>query len=133
MRRRMVMLLVAALLLAGLAGPAMAQTGKSVSIAFDQEPDSLNPMYTTMTFAGYVYQLFLTGAWNFDADLNPHAVMVAEIPSADNGGINEDGTVMPAGAAFNVLVEPVGIYLPLVVRGFKLGKTLSCIERRPTP
>jgi peptide/nickel transport system substrate-binding protein len=94
MCKRLVMLLVAALLVAGLAGPVAAQSGKSVSIAFDQEPDSLNPMYTTMTFAGYVYQLFLTGAWNFDADLNPHPVMVTEIPSVENGGINEDGTVI---------------------------------------
>ena len=94
MQRRLVMLLVAALLLAGFAGPAAAQSGKSVSIAFDQEPDSLSPMYTTMTFAQYVYALFLSGAWNFDADLNPHPVMVSEIPSLENGGINEDGTVI---------------------------------------
>jgi peptide/nickel transport system substrate-binding protein len=91
--KRVAVLLVAVMLLAGLVLPVAAQ-GKSVTIAFDQEPDSLSPMYTTMTFAGYVYQLFLSGAWNFDADLNPNPVMVTEIPSLENGGISEDGSTI---------------------------------------
>jgi peptide/nickel transport system substrate-binding protein len=91
--RRLVLLLVVAMLMVTTIGPVAAQ-GKSVTIAFDQEPDSLNPMYTTMTFAGYVYALFLAGAWNYDADLIPNPVLVSEIPSLENGGISEDGTTI---------------------------------------
>ncbi len=88
--KRLVVLLVVAMLVVTTLGPVAAQ-GKSVTIAFDQEPDSLNPMYTTMTFAQYVYALFLSGAWNYNADLIPNPVLVNEIPSLDNGGISADG------------------------------------------
>jgi len=79
-------------LLAAFAGQAGAQ-GKSLTVSFPQEPDSLNPLYTTMTFSDYTYQLFLAGAWQYDESYNPVPVLVAEMPSATNGGINEDGTV----------------------------------------
>ncbi len=92
--KRLLVLTLAALIVLGLAVPAVAQNPKSITIAFPQEPDSLNPMYTTMTFAGYTYQLFLAGAWEYDADLAPYPMLVTEIPSPDNGGINEDGTVI---------------------------------------
>lgn len=71
---------------------AKAQDSKTITVSWLQEPDSLNPMYTTMTFSAYTYQLFLTGAWTLDASLNPVPVLVEEIPSTDNGGISEDGT-----------------------------------------
>ncbi|MBN1287390.1 MAG: peptide ABC transporter substrate-binding protein [Anaerolineae bacterium] len=67
---------------------------KSITISFDQEADSLNPMYSTMTFAGFVRQLVLRGPWDYDGVLNPHAVLVTEIPSLDNGGISADGTTI---------------------------------------
>ncbi len=92
--RRLAVLLLAIVMLATMLGPVSAQAAKSVTIAFPQEPDSLNPMYTTMTFAGYTYQLYLAGAWDYDQDLNPHPVLVAEIPSLENGGLSEDGTVI---------------------------------------
>lgn len=84
---------VAALVLVMLA-PVHAQDEKSITVSWLQEPDSLNPMYTTMTFAGYTYGLYLAGAWDFDGDLNPVPVLVEEVPSIANGGINEDGTVI---------------------------------------
>jgi len=85
-----IVLLIA--LLAVFAGQAGAQ-GKSLIISWTQEPDSLNPMYTTMTFAGYTYQLYLAGAWAYDEAYNPIPVLVEELPSTENGGISADGTV----------------------------------------
>lgn len=82
---------VVSLLLLALAAPGFAQ-GKSITVTWPQEPDSLNPMYTTMTFAGYTIGLYLAPAWNLDENLNPNPVLVAEIPSVDNGGISADGT-----------------------------------------
>jgi peptide/nickel transport system substrate-binding protein len=71
--------------------PAMAQ-GKSATVSWPQEPDNLNYMYTTMTFAGYTIQLFTSPAWDFDGDSQPRPVLLEEIPSMENGGISEDGT-----------------------------------------
>lgn len=71
--------------------PASAQ-GKSITISWTQEPDNMNPMYTTMSFAGYTYQLVYSAAWNFDENGLPVPVLVSEMPSADNGGISADGT-----------------------------------------
>jgi len=85
-----IVLLVA--LLAVFAGQAGAQ-GKSLIISWTQEPDSLNPMYTTMTFSGYTYQLYLAGAWAYDEAYNPIPVLVEALPSTENGGISADGTV----------------------------------------
>jgi hypothetical protein len=68
-------------------------------------------------------KILITQNWNPGGGLggtyNAHPVGVWYSVAYGKWAIfNEDGTVMPAGAAFNVLVEPVGIYLPLVVRGF---------------
>lgn len=84
--------LVALVAVALLIAPSFAQ-GKAVTVSWPQEPDNLNPMYSTMTFAGYTTQLFLSGAWNFDGDGNPIPALVTEMPSLENGGLNEDGTV----------------------------------------
>lgn len=72
---------------------AIAQE-KSITISFEQEADSLNPMYSTMTFAGFTRQLYLVGPWNYDGDLNPNPMLVTEMPSLDNGGISADGTTI---------------------------------------
>lgn len=92
MNRKYAFVLLAALaLMVGLAAPAAAQ-GKTLTVSWPQEPDSLNPMYTTMTFAGYTYQLFLAATWEFDENYELAPILVGEIPSAGNGGISEDGT-----------------------------------------
>lgn len=96
MKRRhifMIMLLTVVLLI-GAAIPAGAQSGNSVTILYPQELDTLNPMYTNMYFVAITLDLFLSPAWNFDADLNPNPVLVAEIPTTENGGISEDGRVI---------------------------------------
>lgn len=79
------------LMVAAVIAPAFAQ-GKSATVSLPQEPDTLNFMYTTMTFAGYAIQLINAPAWDFDGDSQPHPVLVTEIPSTENGGISADGT-----------------------------------------
>lgn len=81
-------------LLLGLLVPASAQGNKSVTILYPQEPDTLNPLYTNMFFVGITLDLYLAGAWTYDADLVPTPVLATEIPSVDNGGVSEDGTVI---------------------------------------
>ncbi len=92
MTRKSLFIVLLIALLAVFAGQAGAQ-GKSLIISWTQEPDSLNPMYTTMTFSGYTYQLYLAGAWAYDEAYNPIPVLVEALPSTENGGISADGTV----------------------------------------
>jgi peptide/nickel transport system substrate-binding protein len=91
--RRLIFLALAVALLLAVSLPAAAQS-QATTILYPQEPDSLNPMYTSMYFAGITFDLFLEGAWTFDDDLNPVPRMVTQIPSVENGGISEDGTVI---------------------------------------
>lgn len=93
MKIRRAFFLLAALIFV-LAGPAAAQEGKIVNVIFTQEPDNLNPFYTDMWFAGNVIDLFLLPAWYIDDTLSPTPALVEEIPSRENGGVSEDGTVI---------------------------------------
>ncbi len=93
-KSHILMLALAAILMLGLVGPTGAQGPKAVMIAFPQELDSLNPMYTVMYFAGITRDLYLAPAWTFDNDLNPVPVLVKEVPSVENGGVSEDGQVL---------------------------------------
>ena len=70
------------------AGPAFSGTA---TITFVQEPDNLNPLYTTMWFSQLTTQFFLKGVWSFDDQSQPYPELAAEIPSAENGGVSEDG------------------------------------------
>lgn len=64
------------------------------TITFTQEPDSLNPMYTTMWFSGILNDLWLVSLWNFDDNLAPAPQLALEIPTIANGGISADGRVI---------------------------------------
>ena len=72
------------------AAPAPSFSG-TANITFVQEPDSLNPLYTTMSFSGYLRPFYLKGSWDFDENAQPVPVLVTEIPSAENGGLSADG------------------------------------------
>jgi len=63
----------------------------SATITFVQEPDNLNPLYTTMWFSALTTQFWLKGVWSFDDQSQPYPELAAEIPSAENGGVSEDG------------------------------------------
>jgi peptide/nickel transport system substrate-binding protein len=73
------------------AAPAASAAGSLATITFVQEPDNLSPLYTTMWFSGILTDLWLLGLWNFDDNLEPVPQLAREIPTADNGGISEDG------------------------------------------
>jgi len=92
--RRIALLLVAVIMIVTLVGPAAAQERKIATVIFTQEADSLNPMYTTMTYTKMPRDFYLYGLWNFDGDLNPVPTLAAEVPNLENGGISEDGTVI---------------------------------------
>jgi len=70
--------------------PAPTFSG-TATITFVQEPDNLNPMYTSMSFSGYLRPFYLKPSWDFDENGKPVPVLVTEIPSAENGGLSADG------------------------------------------
>lgn len=70
--------------------PAPAPQG-TATITFVQEPDNLNPMYTSMSFSGYLRPFYLKPSWDFNEKGQPVPVLVTEIPSVDNGGVSADG------------------------------------------
>ncbi len=63
----------------------------TVTITFVQEPDNLNPMYTDMSFSGYLRPFYLKPSWDFDENGQPVPVLAKEIPSLENSGLSEDG------------------------------------------
>ena len=89
-------LLIVLALLALLVGTLAVSAQDEVVLRVDltQEMDTLNPLYTNMWFTTTVMDLYLAPAWFIDDELNPVPVLVTEIPSADNGGVSEDGTVI---------------------------------------
>jgi peptide/nickel transport system substrate-binding protein len=82
------------LLVVGVFSPAAAQDGNILRIDFTQELDTLNPIYTNMWFSTTAMDLYLSPPWFIDENSNPVPVLVTEIPNAENGGINEDGSVI---------------------------------------
>jgi len=64
---------------------------KVVTLIWTQEFDTLNPLYTNMWFVSTLFPIYLCQAWWFDDQNSPIPNLVTEIPSAENGGISEDG------------------------------------------
>lgn len=93
-RRRLIVLALATMMVVTLVGPAAAQAGKTVTLAWTQEPDNLNYMYSSMWFSWTLRPLWLAQPWVFNGELVPQPLLVTEIPSGENGGISEDGTVI---------------------------------------
>jgi peptide/nickel transport system substrate-binding protein len=70
---------------------AFPDGGKTITGAWDQEPDSIVPYFSQMSFATWVTQLTLAGLAEWDDKNNFIPELAAEIPSADNGGVSADG------------------------------------------
>ena len=70
---------------------AFPSGGKSVTGAWTQEPDSIVPYYSQMTYAIWITQLTLVGLGEWDDQGTFVAELAAEVPSADNGGVSTDG------------------------------------------
>ena len=66
----------------------------TATITFTQEPDNLNPLYTSMWFSGITRDFWLKGLWSFDDNNEPVLELATEVPSLDNGGLSEDGTTI---------------------------------------
>ena len=95
MKRRLWFVLMLALSLVVAAAPARAQdASNTLSIALEQELDTLNFYYTNMWFSTTVQDMIFAQAWVIDNNLNAVPVIAAEIPSLKNGGLSEDGTVI---------------------------------------
>jgi peptide/nickel transport system substrate-binding protein len=65
--------------------------GKSVTGAWTQEPDSVAPYWTQMSYADWITQLTLYGLGLWDDQGNFIVSLGAEVPSAANGGVSADG------------------------------------------
>ena len=75
--------------------PTTADVGsKSITVAFEQEPDVAVGNFSNMSFAAWIYQIYGvgTGKWDDQNNFVPYAA--AEIPSAENGGLSADGTTL---------------------------------------
>ncbi|MBP6017384.1 MAG: peptide ABC transporter substrate-binding protein [Candidatus Promineofilum sp.] len=74
--------------------PAAEGDRKIATFIWTQEFDTLSPLYTAMWFTTTTYSLWNVWAWQFDENSEPIPVLVTEIPSAENGGISEDGRTL---------------------------------------
>ncbi len=91
--KRLFTLTVVLVALLSVAAPLTAQ-GDVATIIYTQEPDLLNRMYSSMWYSDILTELWQMPAIVFDGDLNPTPMLLTEVPSGENGGISEDGTVI---------------------------------------
>ena len=64
---------------------------KSATILFTQPIDSFSPLRTNLYYSQITQQIWNCWAWDFDDQTAPRPLLVAEIPSQDNGGLSADG------------------------------------------
>ena len=64
---------------------------KIVTFSFVQEPDNLNPMYSTMWFSWLARGFWMVPLWSFNDKAEPVAEIAKEVPSTANGGVSADG------------------------------------------
>lgn len=98
LKRILPILIVMILILSACGGGKATDTPqaakKVATLIYTQEFDSLAPLYTSMWFSWTTWQIYLHWAWEFDENNEPFPRLVTEIPSAENGGISEDGRVI---------------------------------------
>lgn len=70
--------------------PVAAQSGPTLTVGFAQEPDNMNGFYSSMAFAQWANDLVQASLYDISDQLEPVPVLIAEIPSVENGGISED-------------------------------------------
>ena len=72
--------------------PAAADIGsKFITIAMEQEPDTAFALFSNMSFAAWISQMYAGGLGKWDDKNNFIPELATEIPSADNGGVSADG------------------------------------------
>jgi peptide/nickel transport system substrate-binding protein len=70
--------------------PGAAQSSGTLTVGFAQEPDSMNGFYSSMAFAQWANDLVQASLYDITDELLPSAVLIAEIPTVENGGISPD-------------------------------------------
>ena len=80
------------------AGPASGRhdwtTPDTLRVGAYEEPDSLDPAITSMSFASDIFQLIFDGLIRFDDKGRPVPDLATEIPTKANGGISPDGKTL---------------------------------------
>jgi peptide/nickel transport system substrate-binding protein len=71
--------------------PTEAAAKKVAKFIWTQEFDTLSPIYTNMWFVSVVYPAYLCTPWLFDDQNNAYPYLLTEMPSAENGGITNEG------------------------------------------
>jgi len=71
--------------------PAPNSGGGQVRITLNQEPDNLNPYYTSLRAANTVMQTIFNGLWVVDQNGEFQPELAAEVPTLQNGGVSPDG------------------------------------------
>jgi peptide/nickel transport system substrate-binding protein len=66
----------------------------TVRIGLYEEPDSLNPVISSMAFSSDVFQLVFDGLIRYDDKGHPIPDLAREVPSVANGGISKDGLTL---------------------------------------
>jgi peptide/nickel transport system substrate-binding protein len=75
--------------------PTTADVGsKTITVAFEQEPDVAVGNFSNMSFAQWIYQMYGVGTGKWDDQNNLIAYAATEVPSAENGGVSADGTTL---------------------------------------
>lgn len=64
----------------------------TLTVAFSQEPDTLNWLYSNMSFGKWANNLVYAPLFMYDDQYNEVPVLIDEIPSVENGLINADYT-----------------------------------------
>jgi len=65
--------------------------GKTVTVGFSQEPDLVDALFSSMSYAAWVDQSIQVGLGTWDANNNLVPELATEIPSIANGGVSADG------------------------------------------
>jgi peptide/nickel transport system substrate-binding protein len=75
----------------GTAAVPFPSSGKTVTIAFSQEPDLVNNLFSSMSYSAWVAQMTLVGLGTWDANKNLVPELATDIPTTANGGVSADG------------------------------------------
>jgi len=75
----------------GTAAVPFPSAGKTVTIAFSQEPDLVDALFSSMSYSAWVAQTTLVGLGTWDANKNLVPELATDIPTTANGGISADG------------------------------------------
>ena len=60
---------------------------KKISIAWTQEPNSLNRTYSSMWYMAALIQIYSCSPWQYDENNEPYPYMLTEMPSVSDDGL----------------------------------------------